>query len=151
MINYDSLENNSHYIILECQICFEEFDMDSRKPVVLDCGHSVCQKCLSQIIAQPRNRKCPFDNKELKRSFDQYPFNWSYIDIISSISFIFIVDYKKSNKPLKEHKNYKELRNEEGLYKGQVQDKNSVTRHGYGVMEYHDCSVYTGQWKNNKR
>jgi hypothetical protein len=81
-----SSENNG--IILECQICFEEYDNSNKKPLVLECGHSICQKCLQQILSSNRQNlmKCPFDNKQLTRSLDQCPTNWSYIDIITSNS-----------------------------------------------------------------
>jgi hypothetical protein len=73
----------SFEIVLDCQICFEEYHMHTKKPMVLDCGHSICQNCLRNILSNPR-KKCPFDNKDLKKPFDQYPINWSYIDIITS-------------------------------------------------------------------
>lgn len=73
-------------ITLECQICFEEYNIYNRKPAVLDCGHSICQVCLTSILSSSSRhiKKCPFDNVELRRSYDQYPVNWAYIDIISS-------------------------------------------------------------------
>jgi hypothetical protein len=76
--------------ILECQICFEEYNNNNKKPVVLDCGHSICQICLQQILSSNQRNliKCPFDNKPLQRSFNQYPVNWSYIDVITSKFFI---------------------------------------------------------------
>ncbi len=73
-------------MILECQICFEEYNISNKKPMVLDCGHSICQSCLQQITSssQINLMKCPFDNKALQRNFNQYPVNWSYIDVINS-------------------------------------------------------------------
>jgi hypothetical protein len=79
-------------IILDCQICFEEFNVRDKRPLVMDCGHSVCNYCLIQILANQNRsqRRCPFDNKELKRSLDGYPVNWCYIDIINGKYIIFI-------------------------------------------------------------
>ncbi len=76
---------DSNQIMLDCQICFEEYNINNRKPTVLDCGHSICNICLLGLMSQRNNlKKCPFDNKELKRTIDQYPINWAYIDIINS-------------------------------------------------------------------
>ncbi len=82
MIN-NSVDNS---IVLDCPICFEEYSVKKRKPVVLDCGHSICKDCVVSILSS-RIRKCPFDNTDLKRSAKDYPVNWSYIDIISSKYF----------------------------------------------------------------
>jgi len=77
---------NDSGITFECQICFEEYNNDDKKPMVLDCGHTICNSCLMSILStnQVRLRKCPFDNKELKRNANEYPVNWSYIDVITS-------------------------------------------------------------------
>ena len=83
MISYSTATEER--VTLECQICFEEYDIYNKKPVVLDCGHSVCQHCLSQLLSlNSINKKCPFDKKPLQRNYDSYPVNWSYVDIISS-------------------------------------------------------------------
>lgn len=52
---------------------------------------------------------------------------------------------------MKDYQNYKELRIDGGLYKGQLDSKGSNGRHGKGTMEYSDYSVYTGDWFKNKR
>jgi len=76
-------DNKNGGIILDCQICLEDYNIHDRKPLVLDCGHSICQECCRKLFSNTR-KKCPFDNKELIRRMDQYPVNWSYIDIINS-------------------------------------------------------------------
>lgn len=73
----------NHGIILDCQICLEDYNIHDRKPIVLDCGHSICQECCRKIFLNIR-RKCPFDNSDLMRRIEQYPVNWSYVDIITS-------------------------------------------------------------------
>lgn len=81
--------SNSNGIILECQICCEDYEIKTKRPLVMDCGHSICEVCLGSIIRS--TKKCPFDKKELRRTIDQYPINWSYIDIISSKHYILII------------------------------------------------------------
>jgi len=82
--------SESYPIILECQICFEEYNIYDKKPLVMDCGHSVCESCLNCILSQrnTNTKKCPFDNKELHRPINQNPVNWAYIDIITSIYYL---------------------------------------------------------------
>jgi hypothetical protein len=77
------IEYKNSGIILDCQICLEDYNIYDKKPIVLDCGHSICQDCCKQIFENIR-RKCPFDNSDLLRRIEQYPVNWSYIDIITS-------------------------------------------------------------------
>jgi hypothetical protein len=154
MISYSN-SSSENKIIIECQICFEEYDSYNKKPLVLECGHSICQHCIHQLLTGPgRNiKKCPFDNKEIKKSYDQFPVNWAYIDIISSNNkrYINSLAYKKSNRPVNEYQNYKEFRTGDGRYRGQVENKDNFVRNGYGIMEYNDSSIYTGHWKKDKR
>jgi hypothetical protein len=73
-------------IQLECQICFEDFDNWEKKPIVLDCGHTICQNCLKSIVLS--SRRCPFDKRLFTKSnIDLFPINWSYMDIIQSNTF----------------------------------------------------------------
>jgi hypothetical protein len=70
-------------IQLECQICFEDYNNIDKKPVVLDCGHTICQNCLKSIMLS--SRRCPFDNRLMSKSnIDLFPVNWCYLDIIQS-------------------------------------------------------------------
>jgi len=34
---------------MECKICFEKFNKTTRKPQVINCGHSMCSDCISNI------------------------------------------------------------------------------------------------------
>ena len=52
-----ALDNLEH--ILACQICLEDFEETGDKvPRILPCSHTVCQKCLAQLIRQ-KLVKCP--------------------------------------------------------------------------------------------
>ncbi|XP_006003684.1 E3 ubiquitin-protein ligase RNF182 [Latimeria chalumnae] len=35
---------------LECKICYQKYNVHSRKPKILDCLHRVCAKCLNKIL-----------------------------------------------------------------------------------------------------
>ena len=45
----------------ECPICFLLMTPPGRNPMVLNCGHILCEQCLDQL----RSRKCPLCNKEI--------------------------------------------------------------------------------------
>uniref|UniRef100_A0A8C6V3Q8 E3 ubiquitin-protein ligase RNF182 n=1 Tax=Neogobius melanostomus TaxID=47308 RepID=A0A8C6V3Q8_9GOBI len=49
---------------LECKICYSQYNLQSRRPKLLDCCHSLCSKCLRKILdvgdAFPRKAVCPF-------------------------------------------------------------------------------------------
>ena len=55
-------------IIPQCPVCLQPFASDSRSLLALiiltDCGHSICNKCLTRLKDQ-RDLKCP----ECKKKF----------------------------------------------------------------------------------
>ena len=47
---------------LSCPICFElYYSEDDKKAIVLECGHTLCEKCLNDNINKGREI-CPIDN-----------------------------------------------------------------------------------------
>ena len=73
--------------IFTCQICFMQYNdgakcnqpesdiayfnqMNSRRPHLIPCGHTLCLKCLTQLASQsrkdPKSIFCPFDKAEHK-------------------------------------------------------------------------------------
>jgi len=48
-----------------CPICFQEFNDQTREPRILNCGHTVCLSCLTQILLDGA-RKCPLCNQRLE-------------------------------------------------------------------------------------
>ncbi|XP_034248436.1 uncharacterized protein LOC117649639 [Thrips palmi] len=45
--------------VMECHVCFEEFDCHKHRPKVLPCGHSFCLQCLDRLPV----KECPVDAK----------------------------------------------------------------------------------------
>lgn len=77
-----TLEDFSNLLSKECPICCEEYEGINIKPIVMDCGHTICIICLRPIL---RNQKqCPMDKLPLKQSLESYPVNWSFLEILSS-------------------------------------------------------------------
>jgi len=132
---------NANNISIDCQICFEIFNLKDIHPMVIDCGHTICNICLSSILSSNNLKKCPFCNKVLKFQFlGQYSINYVYRDIIHS--------YFEKNKPLNTYPNYKEKVYPDGKYFGQMKDN---IKNGHGLMKYIDNSTYLGNWENNLR
>jgi len=57
--------------VLKCQICFERFESNqsgSNHPVLLSCGHGLCDDCCNMIFIQVTAFNCPFcRRKDLSR------------------------------------------------------------------------------------
>ena len=41
--------------VLECKICFEEFNTKVKEPLVLKCGHTFCSQCIKTIGSETIN------------------------------------------------------------------------------------------------
>jgi len=48
--------------ILRCQICAHRYDRKEKTPLILKCGHTICQQCAKELIKH-RSITCPFDKK----------------------------------------------------------------------------------------
>lgn len=56
-----------------CPICSENYDYDQHKPLILECEHTLCRKCIVRL----KNRDiipCPFCNKETYTHVDRLIF-----------------------------------------------------------------------------
>jgi hypothetical protein len=62
-------------------VCMQRYDLKSKQPMVLDCGHSICKECLYIIIH--RNPICPFDRQGIIRSFTFHKPNFSLISLLT--------------------------------------------------------------------
>ena len=85
-----NLEDFSEIFSKECPICCEEYTNAEKKPIVMDCGHTICIICLSLIYRS--QKKCPFDKMKLNQRLETYPINWTFLEILNSK--IFITSYK---------------------------------------------------------
>jgi len=45
-----------------CKICLDQYNSDSKKPLILNCGHTFCQDCISKSYSLSQIR-CPMDKK----------------------------------------------------------------------------------------
>ena len=75
---------------LSCTLCMNKFDTQSHLPLILQCGHTFCSTCISNIIEHFKREQsfpflpCPLDNsigsQHLDISF--IPVNKVIIDMI---------------------------------------------------------------------
>jgi hypothetical protein len=79
---------------MDCSICLERFDQDSKKPMVLECGHTFCIHCVYEIYKKSKI-ECPIDRSALLQPLKKVKINYSLQDIVSSFSSISL------NSPLK--------------------------------------------------
>lgn len=42
---------------LSCPVCCNEFAANTRPPISLGCGHTICKSCLATL----HRKQCPFD------------------------------------------------------------------------------------------
>lgn len=70
---------------LQCVLCVETYNLQEHTPrVLVQCGHTLCTKCLKAIIARP-NASCPLDKTKFKaeyQSIDAFPINFALRDQI---------------------------------------------------------------------
>lgn len=41
-----------------CELCFETYNAEERKPLVLNCGHTYCKECINKIM-KSNPKLCP--------------------------------------------------------------------------------------------
>lgn len=63
---------------LQCPICINDFDENSRKPISLGCGHTMCVSCLSKLS----KTQCPFDQAIVETDISKLPFNYALLQLV---------------------------------------------------------------------
>ena len=62
--------------LFECGICLDTFDAVDKKPVVLQCGHTVCKLCVVQMKSTASQKQCPFCKKPNTAKVEDLPINY---------------------------------------------------------------------------
>lgn len=72
---------------MQCPICMEDYDLKQRHPMILGCGHSLCQKCIKTMYNTAKNNiQCPFDKQNSKfNSLQQVTKNYSFINLLEGL------------------------------------------------------------------
>ncbi len=69
-----------------CENCKETFNLSTKMPYLLPCGHTLCRFCLENIWEKQKKVKCPFDQVEHMNHIDSLPRNEILVDIIKHYS-----------------------------------------------------------------
>ena len=67
-----------------CENCKETFNLSTKMPYLLPCGHTLCRFCLENIWEKQKKLKCPFDQIEHINHIDSLPRNEILVDIIKT-------------------------------------------------------------------
>lgn len=78
---------------MECEVCTENFDSVEKKPVVLECGHTICKECIEGIIRT--NPYCPFDRKRIVKTLSDLSINYSLIEMIEKFNQVLRISQRE--------------------------------------------------------
>ena len=56
--------SNPSVNILDSSVCYDQFDLKQKKPVILPRAHTICETCVKRLWGHGQ-LKCPFDKKIL--------------------------------------------------------------------------------------
>jgi hypothetical protein len=65
---------------MECDICMDNFDLNDKLPLILECGHTFCKSCLRSICIS--SSKCPLDKQSITKSFSSLKPNYFLLNIL---------------------------------------------------------------------
>ncbi len=65
----------------KCEICQGKFDSELNIPRVLQCGHTICSKCVERM-KQKNITRCPFDRKIIDPDEDKISINYYILHLI---------------------------------------------------------------------
>ena len=71
-----------------CGLCYETYNANDRKPLVLNCGHTYCKQCISMVKKsnQNNNCQCPTCKCPIKQaSVDQISTNFFVINLLEQM------------------------------------------------------------------
>lgn len=65
---------------MECETCSLQFDLGTRAPLVLQCGHTFCKACITRNTETRGSVQCPKDRSVDSRQVSQLPRNFALVD-----------------------------------------------------------------------
>ena len=68
-----------------CENCNYLYDLKTRTPYFLPCGHTICETCLNNLWKKYFSVKCPFDNNKHYEDRSSYCVNYSIYDYLKSV------------------------------------------------------------------
>ncbi|KAK7074511.1 hypothetical protein SK128_005345 [Halocaridina rubra] len=71
--------------VLECKVCYENYDCISRKPLSFFCGHTYCSACIEDMLAKGISG-CPGCRKpHLATDLQNLPVNYSIMELLEAV------------------------------------------------------------------
>ena len=69
---------------LECNVCFKSYNHSFNKPLVISCGHTFCNACITALIQS--SPQCPTCRKKfLDQKIDMMPTNWEIFNMMDEL------------------------------------------------------------------
>ncbi|EGT29943.1 hypothetical protein CAEBREN_29929 [Caenorhabditis brenneri] len=95
--------------LIECPICNSEFDREKKTPKVMECGHTLCEECLTNLFSVNKelnsNRDtlpvplcCPYDRQHIHKSIVEMATNESLLDAIDAAALERATEYPDTPK-----------------------------------------------------
>jgi hypothetical protein len=79
-----------HHDHLHCQICSELYTAEgSFEPRILNCGHTICLRCLTFLICSSLHNCCPFCKSLFHEQRRNFPKNYALIDVLNGAATTF--------------------------------------------------------------
>jgi len=69
---------------LKCEICNISYDIETRFPICIPCGHTLCLLCLKEKYDKDGKIRCNLDNKIFNLKPEQYAKNHFILKLIQS-------------------------------------------------------------------
>lgn len=75
---------------LKCTFCLQDFNKERRTPYILvECGHSICQRCLSLNTGKQCSFECPEDQSIINcmgKTVKDFPKNMALLNMITQVN-----------------------------------------------------------------
>jgi len=72
------------FLSLLCPVCLQKYNLEDHVPKILQCGHTICIKCL-EIILKGNHSRCPLDKKNFSdevSKVEDFPVNFTVQGLI---------------------------------------------------------------------
>lgn len=66
---------------LSCPVCCNKFNAETRGPVTLGCGHSICRGCLTNL----HRKQCPFHQSQIRLDVSKIPLNGALVRLVGGV------------------------------------------------------------------
>ena len=65
--------------LFECGICLDFYNVQQKKPMVMPCGHTLCEACAKQLEGGKDNFECPYCKVTHFTKVENLPINYQLL------------------------------------------------------------------------